>query len=147
MREFPARSIRIICLIPHCGVLRGLHFQEPGGQGKLVQVLSGAVFDVVVDVRRGSPHFGRWLGKTLSSENNLQLWVPPGYAHGFCVLGDGADFLYKCTGAYRPDCERSIRFDDPDIGIDWPISNPVLSDKDQSAPLLRDTPVLPEFEG
>lgn len=127
------------------GVLRGLHFQEPGGQGKLVQVLSGAVFDVVVDIRRGSPHFGRWLGRTLSADNHLQMWAPPGFAHGFCVLSDGADFLYKCTGAYRPDCEYSIRFDDPDIGIDWPVGDPILSDKDRVAPLLRDTTVLPAF--
>jgi dTDP-4-dehydrorhamnose 3,5-epimerase len=130
----------------HRGVLRGLHFQEPGGQGKLVQVLSGAVFDVVVDIRRGSPHFGRWLGRTLSAENHLQIWAPPGYAHGFCVLSDGADFLYKCTGAYRPEHGHAIRFDDPDIGIDWPLSEPILSAKDRAAPRLRDAAVLPEFE-
>ncbi len=131
----------------HRGVLRGLHSQEPSGQGKLVQVLVGAVFDVVVDVRRGSPHFGRWLGRTLSAENHLQMWAPPGYAHGFCVLSDGADFLYKCTGLYRPECEHAIRFDDPNIAIDWPVADPVLSGRDRAAPLLRDAGVLPDFGG
>jgi len=130
----------------HRGVLRGLQFQEPGGQGKLVLVLSGAVFDVVVDVRRGSPHFGRWLGTVLSAENHLQLWVPPGYAHGFCVLSDDADFLYKCVGAYRPEDEHTIRFDDPDIAVDSPASDPILSDKDRAAPRLCDAPVLPVFQ-
>ncbi|MDD9904972.1 MAG: dTDP-4-dehydrorhamnose 3,5-epimerase [Rhodospirillaceae bacterium] len=127
------------------GVVRGLHYQEPGAQGKLVQVIAGAVFDVAVDIRRGSETFGRWVGEVLSAENHRQLWVPPGFAHGFCVVSDTADFFYKCTTPYRPMNEHVIRFDDPDIGIDWPVDAPRLSERDQNAPLLRDTPVLPDL--
>lgn len=130
-----SRSIR--------GTLRGLHYQEPYGQGKLVQVLRGAVFDVAVDIRSNSTNFGKWVGVELSEENEKQLWVPPGFAHGFCTLADRTDFLYKCTNQYVPSAEHSIRWDDPDIGIDWPITDPVMSDKDASAPLLRDQTVLP----
>lgn len=128
------------------GVLRGLHYQEPGAQGKLVQAIAGAVFDVAVDIRRGSDTFGQWAGEILSAENHRQLWVPPGFAHGYCVVSDSADFIYKCTSPYRPTDEHAIRFDDPDIGIDWPVREPRLSDRDRSAPLLRDAPILPEFE-
>lgn len=128
------------------GVLRGLHFQEPDAQGKLVQVIAGAVFDVAVDIRRGSSTFGNWAGEILSSENHRQLWVPPGFAHGFCVVSDSADFIYKCTAPYRPKAEHTIRFDDPDIGIDWPVRSPLLSERDQSAPRLKDAPLLPSFE-
>ncbi len=128
------------------GVLRGLHYQEPGAQGKLVQVIAGAVFDVAVDIRRGSDTFGQWAGEILSAENHRQLWVPPGFAHGFCVVSDSADFIYKCTAPYRPADEHAIRFDDPEIGIDWPVREPLLSDRDRSAPLLSDAPILPLFE-
>ncbi|WP_375760000.1 dTDP-4-dehydrorhamnose 3,5-epimerase [Corallococcus exercitus] len=127
------------------GTLRGLHFQEPNGQGKLVQVLAGAVWDVVVDVRKGSPTFGRWMGAELSSGNKWQLWIPPGFAHGFCVLSDSADFFYKCTAPYAPESERSVAWDDPDLAIPWPVKEPLLSVKDQRAPRLRDAQVLPSY--
>jgi dTDP-4-dehydrorhamnose 3,5-epimerase len=125
------------------GTLRGLHFQEPHPQGKLVQVVSGAVFDVAVDVRRGSPTFGRWVGFELSAENKWQLWVPPGFAHGFVVTSDVADFFYKCTGLYRPEAEQAIVWNDPDLDIRWPVADPLLSAKDAAAPRLRDAPRLP----
>ena len=128
------------------GTLRGLHFQEPRAQGKLVQVLRGSVFDVAVDVRRGSPRFGRWVGIELSEAVPRQLWIPPGFAHGFCVLSDSADFFYKCTELYAPEVERSIAWDDPQIGIRWPLSAPLLSSKDRTAPTLESSPVLPTFE-
>lgn len=127
------------------GTLRGLHFQEPNGQGKLVQVLAGAVWDVVVDVRKGSPTFGRWMAAELSSGNKWQLWIPPGFAHGFCVLSDSADFFYKCTSLYAPESERSVAWDDPDLAIPWPVKEPLLSVKDQRAPRLKDAPVLPAY--
>ncbi len=127
------------------GVLRGLHFQEPGAQGKLVQVIAGAVFDVAVDIRQGSDTFGLWAGEILSAENHRQLWIPPGFAHGFCVVSETADFIYKCTAPYRPTDEHAIRFDDPDIAIDWPVREPLLSDRDRSAPRLQDAPILPTY--
>jgi dTDP-4-dehydrorhamnose 3,5-epimerase len=127
------------------GTLRGLHFQEPRAQGKLVQVLRGSVFDVAVDVRRGSPRFGRWVGIELSESQPRQLWIPPGFAHGFCVLSDSADFFYKCTELYAPDAERGIAWDDPAIGIRWPVERPLLSAKDQAALRLDAAPVLPAF--
>jgi len=119
------------------GVLRGLHYQIQQPQGKLVRVTSGAVFDVAVDIRRGSPTFGRWVGVELSADNHRQLWVPPGMAHGFVVLSESADFLYKTTDYYAPQFERSIAWNDPTIGIDWPlaaygITEPLLSDKDRA---------------
>ena len=120
------------------GVLRGLHFQNPGAQGKLVQVVHGEVFDVAVDVRKNSPTFGQWFGLVLSSANNLQFWVPEGFAHGFVVTSETALFSYKCSQRYRPDCERSIRWDDPTLSIAWPVHDPVLSSKDASAPLWDD---------
>ena len=120
------------------GVLRGLHYQEPHPQGKLVWVVSGEVFDVAVDIRRGSPTFGRWTGATLSGENRRQFWVPEGFAHGFVVTGDHALFAYKCTDRYDRAAEGSVRWDDPAIGIDWPVANPTLSDKDAAAPLLSE---------
>lgn len=124
-----SRSIR--------GVLRGLHYQVRDPQGKLVRVTRGAVFDVAVDIRRSSPHFGRWVGYELSEANRRMLWVPPGFAHGFLVLSDGADFLYKCTSLYAPAHDRSIAWNDPAIGIDWPVDvTPLLSPKDAAAPLL-----------
>jgi len=128
------------------GTLRGLHFQEPRAQGKLIQVLRGSVFDVAVDVRRGSPTFARWVGIELSETTPRQLWIPPGFAHGFCVLSESADFFYKCTELYAPETERSVAWDDPAIGIRWPLSDPLLSAKDRVAPRLADAPVLPHYE-
>jgi len=125
------------------GTLRGLHFQEPFAQGKLVFCVRGAVFDVAVDVRRGSPTFGRWFGAELSDENRRQMWVPPGFAHGFCVVSESADFVYKCTELYHPETERGVAWNDPEIGIEWPIQDPILSPRDREAPSLRDAPVLP----
>jgi dTDP-4-dehydrorhamnose 3,5-epimerase len=114
------------------GVLRGLHYQLQQPQGKLVRVVRGAVFDVAVDIRKGSPTFGRWVGAELTEDNQRQLWVPPGLAHGFLVLSDSADFLYKTTDYYAPQHERCIAWDDPDIGIEWPTTAaPQLSAKDQ----------------
>lgn len=124
------------------GVLRGLHYQvPPHAQGKLVRVVQGAVFDVAVDVRRGSPDFGKWAGVELSAENHRQLWIPPGFAHGFLVLSDSADFLYKTTDYHAPAAERAIQWNDPQIDIRWPLgaSPPTLSDKDSVAPPLRDS--------
>ena len=123
------------------GTLRGLHYQIQQPQGKLVRVVSGEVFDVAVDLRKTSPCFGQWTGAILSAANNHQLWVPPGFAHGFLVLSDTAEFEYKCTDFYAPEFERSLRWDDPDIGIDWPLppgEQPGLSAKDADAPLLTD---------
>jgi dTDP-4-dehydrorhamnose 3,5-epimerase len=126
------------------GVLRGLHYQLGSPQGKLVRVTSGAVFDVAVDIRRSSPHFGRWVGYELSDANKQMLYVPPGFAHGFLVLSDSADFLYKCTTLYDAPNDRGIRWDDPAIGIDWPLAGlaPQLSGKDAAAPLLDDAEVF-----
>lgn len=127
------------------GTLRGLHFQHPHGQGKLIRVVTGVVFDVVVDVRRGSPAFGRWEGYELSGDNKQQLWVPPGFAHGFCVLSDTADFLYKCSDYYHPETEQTLLWNDPDVGVEWPVDEPILSGKDQRGVPLRDLVGLPEF--
>jgi len=126
------------------GTLRGLHLQTaPNPQGKLVRCLRGAILDVAVDVRRGSPWFGRHVAVELSGENWSQLWIPEGFAHGYCTLTDGAEVIYKVTGPYDPTAERGIRFDDSEIGIDWPVKpdQVILSDKDRDLPLLRD------FEG
>ena len=125
-------------------VLRGLHYQIVEPQGKLVRVVDGAVFDVAVDVRRSSPHFGKWVGYELSAANKRMLWVPPGFAHGFVVLTDTADFLYKCTTLYAPAHERSIAWDDPAIGIDWPLhgATPLLSGKDAAAVTLAEAEVF-----
>jgi len=124
------------------GVLRGLHVQHPHAQGKLVQVLDGEVFDVAVDVRLGSPTFKRWVGVSLSGETKRQLWIPPGFAHGFCVNSEYALFGYKCSDFYHPETELSVRWNDPDIGINWPLDGaPDLSVKDSVAPLLRDVPL------
>jgi dTDP-4-dehydrorhamnose 3,5-epimerase len=120
------------------GVLRGLHFQNPFGQGKLVYVLQGEVFDVAVDIRLGSPTVGQWVGVTLSSENKRQFYVPPGYAHGFCVTSETCLFAYKCTELYHPETERGVRWNDPAIGIEWPIAEPLVSEKDARAPLLAE---------
>jgi dTDP-4-dehydrorhamnose 3,5-epimerase len=126
------------------GVLRGLHYQLGTPQGKLVRVTSGAVYDVAVDIRRSSPHFGQWVGYELSDANKRMLYVPPGFAHGFLVLSETADFLYKCTTLYNPPTDRGIRFDDPAIGIAWPDVGiaPMLSGKDAVAPMLADAEVF-----
>ena len=126
------------------GVLRGLHYQlPPHPQGKLVRVVRGAVFDVAVDIRRGSETFGQWVGVELSAENRRQLWIPAGYAHGFLTLTDEAEVLYKTTDYYAPECDRSIRWDDPEIAIEWPLEGrPILSEKDARAPRLREAEVF-----
>ncbi|MDB5350561.1 MAG: dTDP-4-dehydrorhamnose 3,5-epimerase [Planctomycetota bacterium] len=131
------------------GVLRGLHYQHPHGQGKLVSVIQGEVFDVAVDIRIGSPSFGEWVGVTLSDENHRSLYIPPGFAHGFVVLSATALFSYKCTEYYAPTCEASLIWNDPDLAIAWPESTPDLSPKDLAAPRLRDVPRdrLPSFSG
>lgn len=121
------------------GVLRGLHYQlAPHAQGKLVRAIIGAAYDVAVDIRRSSPTFGSWTGVELTADNKLQLWIPPGFAHGFVALSD-AELLYKTTALYHSDSDRSLRWDDPDIGIEWPVDGtPILSAKDQAAPSLSD---------
>ena len=146
--------------MPHCfaqdnvsvsgrGVLRGMHYQHPNGQGKLVTAVAGSVFDVAVDLRRGSPTFGRWVGYELAAESGEQMWIPAGFAHGFQVTSESAVFIYKCTAHYSPRDEHSLRWDDPAIGIRWPIARPVLSEKDATAPPLKDCPVdsLPVWDG
>ncbi len=121
------------------GVLRGLHFQKnPNAQGKLVQCIKGKIFDVVVDIRRSSPTFGRWVSVELSEENNLMLYVPSAFAHGFVVLSEEAGVMYKCTREYSPKDDRGIIWNDPDININWPVRNPVLSERDKRHPALRD---------
>ena len=122
------------------GTLRGLHFQNPLAQGKLVSVLQGEVFDVGVDIRRSSPTFGRWFGMTLSAENKRQFFLPPGFAHGFLVLSEMALFHYKCTDYYSPKDEQGFRWDDPAVGIKWPAENPILSKRDAAAPYLKAIP-------
>ena len=128
-------------------VLRGLHFQLNHPQGKLVQVATGSVFDVAVDVRVGSPTFGQWYGCVLSDENHHQLWIPPKFAHGFCVLSDTADFIYKCTDYYHPQGEAGLLWSDPKIGIAWPLDEPLLSEKDKMYACLSeiDTTLLPKY--
>jgi dTDP-4-dehydrorhamnose 3,5-epimerase len=125
------------------GALRGLHFQDPGPQGKLVRVVSGAIFDVAVDLRPGSASFGRWVGVELSAANKRMFWVPEGFAHGFLSLEDGTDMLYKCTAPYRPQHEYVLAWDDPDIAIDWPLGgiDPLLSERDGKGKGLTDLPV------
>ena len=120
------------------GVIRGLHFQHPEPQGKLVSVLEGRAFDVAVDIRPDSPSFRQWAGVELSAENHRQLYVPEGFAHGFCVLDDSALLSYFCTGVYRSECDAVVAWNDPDIGIDWPLESGRLSQKDADAPRLRD---------
>lgn len=122
------------------GTLRGLHFQNPQPQGKLVSVWQGEVFDVAVDIRRGSPTFGRWHGVTLTAGNMWQYYIPPGFAHGFAVISETALFHYKCTKPYAPQNELGFRWDDPDVGIRWPVAAPTLSKRDACAPLLRELP-------
>lgn len=124
-------------------ILRGLHYQIKQAQGKLVRVVTGEVFDVAVDIRKSSPRFGQWTGVVLSAENQRQLWIPPGFAHGFVVLSDKAEFLYKTTDYWAPEYERSLQWNDPAIGIGWPIQGePVMSAKDQQGKLLADAEVF-----
>lgn len=124
-------------------ILRGLHYQIKQAQGKLVRVVTGEVFDVAVDIRKSSPRFGQWTGVILSAENRRQLWIPPGFAHGFVVLSDKAEFLYKTTDYWAPEYERSLQWNDPAIGIEWPIQGePVMSAKDQQGKLLADAEVF-----
>lgn len=129
------------------GVLRGLHYQLKNPQDKLVSILRGEVFDVAVDIRKGSPTFGKWIGAILSETNHHQLYIPKGFAHGFCVLSDQVDFVYKCSDFYTLGDEYGVRWDDPDIGISWPINDVVLAEKDRNAPFLKDVPAnhLPDL--
>jgi len=136
----PAEFVQDNLSLSRRGTLRGLHFQNPRPQGKLLQVLQGEVFDVAVDIRRASATFGRWYGLVLSGENKLQFYVPPGFAHGFAVLSDTALVHYKCTDFYSPKDETGLRWDDPDLAIQWPLSQPLLSPRDAQAPRLRELP-------
>jgi len=130
------------------GVLRGLHYQLEHPQGKLVRVVTGEVFEVAVDIRSGSPFFGQWVGAVLSEENQRQIYIPPGFAHGFCTLSEQADFLYKCTDYYAPGDEYGIAWDDPAIGIEWPAMEYALSDKDRRNPRLNEAEDhLPQYRG
>jgi len=131
------------------GILRGLHFQNPHAQGKLLSVLQGEVFDVAVDIRVGSPTFGQWVGVVLSSGNRRQLYIPEGFAHGFCVTSETALLTYKCTDFYAPQAEGGLLWNDPDIGIEWPIRTPLLSAKDVAYPTLNTIPLgrLPRYRG
>ena len=129
------------------GILRGLHYQLKATQGKLVRVIAGEVFDVAVDIRKGSPTFGKWVGERLSAENKHQLWVPEGFAHGYYVISEWAEFVYKTTDYYAPEWERSLLWNDPMVGVKWPLVNgnlPTLSAKDAIAPLLADAEIFPE---
>jgi dTDP-4-dehydrorhamnose 3,5-epimerase len=126
-------------------VLRGLHYQLDHPQGKLVRVVSGRIFDVAVDIRKGSPYFGRWAGVELSGENQHQLYIPPGFAHGFCVLSEQVDFLYKCTDYYAPGDEYGIAWNDPALAIVWPEMDYLLSDKDRNYPVLAEAGHLPTY--
>ncbi len=127
------------------GVVRGLHFQEPRAQGKLVRTLRGRIWDVAVDIRKGSPTFGRWVAETLDDESRKALWIPAGFAHGLCALSDQADVEYKCTALWAPECERTLLWNDPALGIPWPVERPILAPKDAAgAPLARLEP-LPAF--
>ena len=131
------------------GILRGMHLQHPHAQGKLVSVVEGAVFDVAIDVRVGSPTFGQWVGVELSAANHRQLYVPPGFAHGFCVTSESVLFSYKCTDVYHPECELGIAYSDPEIGIAWPVREPLVSAKDAVYPRLSeiDKSKLPRYAG
>lgn len=122
------------------GVLRGLHYQWPKPQGKYVSVLEGEIWDVAVDIRRGSPHFGRWTAAVLSAANRRHIWIPEGFAHGFVVLGERALVSYLCTATYDPACDAGIRWNDADLAIDWPLAQPRLSAKDAKAPFLAEVP-------
>jgi dTDP-4-dehydrorhamnose 3,5-epimerase len=143
----PERFVQDNISVSKEGVLRGLHFQHPHPQGKLVTVLEGEIFDVAVDIRRGAPTFGQWVGETLSQENGRQLYVPEGFAHGFAVRSGRALVHYKCTDFYAPDCEQSLHWNDPELNIAWPVDAPIVSDKDEAAPTLEtiDSDALPAY--
>lgn len=145
----PARFVQDNMSRSGRGTLRGLHLQHPHGQGKLVWAVTGEVFDVAVDVRVGSPTFGQWVSARLSEENKHQFYVPPGFAHGFCVLSESATFAYKCTDLYHPETEVGVAWDDPAIGIDWPVDAPILSPKDREHRRLAEIPEaeLPRHDG
>ena len=151
-REFERRGIRARFVQDNHsrsgrGVLRGLHYQIRQPQGKLIRVVAGEIFDVAVDIRKGSPTFGRWVGVVLSAENKRQLYVPPGFAHGFCVPAEASEMEYKCTDFYAPEHEHGIVWNDPTVGIAWPVAHPLLSEKDSAfAPLTPDRPDLPTYE-
>jgi dTDP-4-dehydrorhamnose 3,5-epimerase len=132
----PSRFVQDNLSFSKGGVLRGMHYQLGKPQGKLVAVAAGEIFDVCVDIRKGSPSFGRWLGVRLSAENRRQVYIPEGFAHGFCVLSESAVVIYKCTDYYAPAEERGIRWDDPGVAVRWPIADPILSDKDGAYPSL-----------
>lgn len=136
----PLRFVQDNVSFSKVNVLRGLHYQHPHGQGKLISVLDGEIYDVSVDLRRDAKTFGRWQGFHLSRKNRLQVFLPAGLAHGFCVLSDAALVLYKCTEAYHPEDERGVLWNDPDIGIEWPISSPVISARDAAFPRLSQIP-------
>jgi len=138
LQDNHSRSVR--------GVLRGLHYQLQHPQGKLVRVVNGEALDVAVDIRKGSPHFGQWVSVTLSAENRRQLYVPPGFAHGYCTVSEQVDFLYKCTDVYTPNDEYGIAWDDPALAIEWPQVDILLSDKDRENPLLSESDHLPEYQ-
>jgi len=143
-----ARFVQDNISLSRRGTLRGLHLQQPHAQAKLVHVLEGEVFDVAVDVRVGSPSFGRWVGANLSGTNKLQMYIPEGFAHGFCVLSERALFAYKCNETYHPESELSVAWNDPALGIEWPLSSPELSSKDAVAPRLAElTARLPRYQG
>lgn len=145
--QFQANGIRETFVQDNCshstkGVLRGIHYQkDPWAQGKLVCAVRGAIFDVAVDLRKGSPTFGQWVGEELSHDNHRLLYVPPGFGHGFCALSDEADVVYKATAEYSPAHDRGIRWNDPEVGVQWPITCPILSPKDESLPRLRDADI------
>ena len=143
----PTRFVQDNVSLSAHGILRGLHYQYPNPQGKLVYVLQGEVFDVAVDIRVGSPTFAQWTATRLSANNKRQLYLPPGYAHGFCVTSEHALFAHKVTEFYDPQADASLAWNDPDIAIDWPIAQPLLSDKDRDAPRLKEMPPdrLPQF--
>jgi len=143
-----AEFIQDNCSFSRRGTIRGLHYQiGPRAQGKLTSVLHGRVLDVAVDVRFGSPTFGQYVAVELSDENHVQFWIPPGFAHGFSVLSETVVFMYKCTSYYSKEHERSIRFDDPDLAIDWRVTDPTVSEKDRAAPYLRSIERDFVFEG
>lgn len=136
------------CLSEKTGTLRGLHYQlNPAAQTKIVRVSSGVIFDVAVDIREGSPTFGQWMGTTLSAENKMQLFVPKGFAHGYITLAPNTEVQYKVDEFYSPEHERSIVWNDPDIGIDWPLQNPILAEKDLNAPCLKDAEINFSYNG
>ncbi len=143
----PAAPVQDNVSVSRQGVVRGLHFQHPHGQGKLISVFAGRAFDVAVDIRRGSPTFGRWVAEELSEDNHRQLWIPAGFAHGFQALTEPVVLHYKCTDFYHPDCDRAILWSDPALAIAWPLPGAVVSPKDGAAPRLQDLPPdsLPAF--